>query len=69
MMATMSLKFLRNGVDSANSLANQHLGGNIFGQTSYNFFEPSLFTNVMDAGFTNEELAEGFRHVNEAIRP
>jgi len=62
MMATLSLKFLRDGVDSANSLANQNLDG----QTSYNYFAAPVFTNLMDSGFTNEALGGA---VSEAIRP
>ena len=66
MVATMSLKFLRDGVDSANSLANQNLGG----QASYDFFAQPLFTNLKDTGFENEQLAEGpFRAFGLAIRP
>merc|ERR1711997_915247 len=53
MMATMSVKLLRDGVDSANSSANQNLGG----QTSYDFFAAPLFTNLMDSGFENDVLA------------
>lgn len=64
MMATMSLKFLRDGVDSANSLANQNLDG----QTSYNYFGPNLFTNLKDSGFESEDL-ERHSAVTEAIRP
>jgi len=62
MMATMSVKLLRDGVDSANSSANQNLGG----QTSYDFFAAPLFTNLMDSGFENDVLAGA---VAEAIRP
>jgi len=62
MMATMSVKLLRDGVDSANSSANQNLGG----QTSYDFFAAPLFTNLMDSGFENDVLSGD---VAEAIRP
>lgn len=62
MMSTMALKFLRDGVDSANSVANQNLGG----QASYNYFDAPLFTNLMDSGFANEDL---IGDVAAAIRP
>lgn len=62
MMATMSVKLLRDGVDSANSSANQNLGG----QTSYDFFAAPLFTNLMDSGFENDVLPGV---VSAAIRP
>lgn len=44
MNPTLSLKFLRNGMDSANSLANSNFPG---GQMTYNFFESSINT-VLD---------------------
>lgn len=64
MMATMAVKFLRDGVDSANSLANQGLDA----QASYNFFAESLFTNLKDSGegFANEVIDDD---VCQAIRP
>lgn len=62
MMSTMALKFLRDGVDSANSVANQNLGG----QASYNYFDAPLFTNLMDSGFENEVLSGD---IVTAIRP
>lgn len=37
----MALKFLRDGMDSANIVANQNFEG---GQNSYDFFKPSLHT-------------------------
>ena len=40
MHPTMAVKFLRDGVDSANSVANL----NFMGQPSFNFFESSLST-------------------------
>ena len=40
----MALKFLRDETDSANAVANMHK----FGQTSYNFFENSLHSNLAD---------------------
>ena len=52
MTASISVKLLRDGVDSANSLANQ----NLVGQSSYNFFAAPLFTNLMDSGFANEDI-------------
>ena len=57
------MKLLRDGVDSANSMANQNLAGT----PSYNFFAAPLFTNLMDSlTFTNEHLVgPGV----EAIRP
>lgn len=42
MLPSMALKFLRDGVDSANAFGNL----NIIGQQSYNFFESSLFSRV-----------------------
>lgn len=65
MMSTMALKFLRDGVDSANSVANQ----NLFGQTSYNYFDAPLFTNLMDSGFANEVLSSAAGDIVTAIRP
>jgi len=54
MTATIALKFLRNGVDSANSVANMNLDGEI----SYNFFENSLLSR--DSGFDADELDNPF---------
>lgn len=42
----MALKFLRDGMDSANIVANQNFEG---GQNSYNFFGPSLNTVLAPA--------------------
>ena len=63
MMATMAVKFLRDGVDSANSLANQNTNG----QPGYNFFAGPLFTNLMDAGEFGPDEITG--EVPEAVRP
>ena len=49
MLPAISLKFLRDGIASANALANHSPGG----QTNYNFFDGSLHSNLV------EEL-EGF---------
>ena len=62
MMSTISLKILRDGVDSANSLANENLNG----RASYDFFAAPLFTNLMDSGFDNDVLTGP---IVEAIRP
>jgi len=42
MNPTIALKFLRDGVISANAVANH----NVEGQLSYNFFENSLHSNL-----------------------
>ena len=42
----MALKFLRDGMDSANLVANQNWEG---GQNSYDFFKPSLLTAIVPA--------------------
>jgi len=44
MNPTIALKFLRDGVLSANAVANH----NVEGQLSYNFFENSLHSNLGD---------------------
>lgn len=62
MNPSIAVKLLRDGVDSANSLANQ----GAVGQASYDFFGAPLFTNLMDVGFANEDVTGA---VAEAIRP
>jgi hypothetical protein len=44
MQPSIAVKFLRNGIDSANALGNL----NQFGQKSYNFFESSLSSIILD---------------------
>ena len=45
MLPTISLKFMRDQMDSANAFGNK----SFFGQTSYNFFENSLLSNLKEA--------------------
>lgn len=53
MKPSMGLKFLRDGVDSANALANM----NIPGQRSYNFFKYDLRSSLI-ADVANFELSK-----------
>lgn len=54
MNPSMSMKFLRDEMDSANTFGN----GSILGQTSYNFFETDLVSNVKDAADSVFDLSE-----------
>jgi len=53
MNPTMAMKFLRDQTWSANAVANHE----IWGQTSYNFFEGNLHSNLAD---TTENVMEHF---------
>ena len=67
MMPSMGLKFLRDGMDSANIVANLNFAG---GQESYNFFEGSLHTVLEDDGFdletADEKITLVFNHAKKA---
>ena len=65
MHPTMALKFLRDGMDSGNIVANMNFAG---GQHSYNFFEPSLTTVLQgEEDFDMDSLKED--PVSLAIKP
>ena len=56
MHPTMGLKFLRDGMDSGNIVANLNFAG---GQHSYNYFESSLTTALQgEEGFDMDSLKE-----------
>ena len=52
MNPTIALKFLRDGIDSANAFGNM----NVIGGSTYNWFENNLFSNLKEAGALQEQL-------------
>ena len=66
MHSTMGLKFLRDGMDSANVVANENFAG---GHFSYNFFEPSLTTVLLAEEGQLEKFPLAEDIVSVAIKP
>ena len=52
MNPTIALKFLRDGIDSANAFGNM----NVIGGSTYNWFENSLHSNLREGGALHEHI-------------